>query len=202
MAQTMTVDGLTDYLAKPSQVSVVGPDSSPSSADGGFSFSDLFDIVNPLQHIPIVSTVYRAITGDHIKTFPKIAGDALFGGVVGFFSSIADTIFERITGKSFGDTALAWIKSELSQGGSAEAATTSADPAARVATVSPRSLSPRSGFTSGTPTVIDTMLLPGQNALLIAMTRNEIDQDLAIRADIAYRNTLSVSGHAAASALR
>ena len=28
------------------------------------SFSDLLDIINPLQQLPIVSTIYRAITGD------------------------------------------------------------------------------------------------------------------------------------------
>jgi len=36
-------------------------------ADGkGMSFSDLLDIINPLQHIPIASTICRAITGDRI----------------------------------------------------------------------------------------------------------------------------------------
>ena len=89
---------------------VVGPaktqaDAAPS--DSGFSFDDLIDIVNPLQHIPIVSTLYRAITGDQIKTFPKLAGDALYGGVEGLVGSMADTIFQKITGKSVGDTVLA-----------------------------------------------------------------------------------------------
>src|ERR1700749_1104723 len=28
-------------------------------AHGGFSFKDLLDIVNPLQHIPVVGSVYR-----------------------------------------------------------------------------------------------------------------------------------------------
>ena len=34
---------------------------------GNISFSDVLDIVNPLQHMPVVSTVYRMITGDHIS---------------------------------------------------------------------------------------------------------------------------------------
>ena len=33
----------------------------------GFTFLDMLDIINPLQHIPVVSTLYRAITGDTIE---------------------------------------------------------------------------------------------------------------------------------------
>ena len=84
--------------------------ATASKTDEGFSFHDLLDIVNPLQHIPIVSTIYRAITGDQIKTFPKIAGDTLFGGVTGFLSSVADTIFEKITGKNSATRCLPWSK--------------------------------------------------------------------------------------------
>ena len=35
--------------------------------EGSISFSDVLDIVNPLQHISVVSTVYRMITGGHIS---------------------------------------------------------------------------------------------------------------------------------------
>ena len=35
--------------------------------EGGISFSDVLDIVNPLQHIPVVSTVYRMITSGQIS---------------------------------------------------------------------------------------------------------------------------------------
>jgi hypothetical protein len=102
---------------------VAGPTAANAQgSDRGFSFGDLLDIVNPLQHIPVVSTIYRAITGDQIKTFPKIAGDMLYGGVAGFFSSVADTIFEKITGKNVGDTVLAWVEGEFSK------------PAARIST--------------------------------------------------------------------
>ena len=31
-----------------------------------FTFDDFLDIINPLQHLPIVSMIYRAITGDNI----------------------------------------------------------------------------------------------------------------------------------------
>jgi len=161
-----------------------------SSPDGGFSFGDLLDIVNPLQHIPIVSTIYRALTGDQIKIFPKIAGDALFGGVAGFISSVADTIFEKITGRNVGDTVLAWIESEFSNPTSAMASATPAPqiaPAQQPAAVAPASL--------------DTVVIPGQNALLTALTRKSVDRDLALRAANAYRSTIDIAGMAASAAL-
>ena len=37
---------------------------TPKEAE--FTFDDLIDVINPLQHLPIVSTIYRAITGDEI----------------------------------------------------------------------------------------------------------------------------------------
>jgi hypothetical protein len=84
------------------------PPALPSDEDSGF-FHNLFEIVNPLQHIPVVSTLYRNLTGDKINTFDRVAGDTLYGGPLGFASSIADTIFEKITGKDFGDTVLAFL---------------------------------------------------------------------------------------------
>jgi hypothetical protein len=73
------------------------------------SFDDVVDMVNPLQHLPIVSTLYRHYANDPINTFPKIAGDTLYGGPLGLITSVADTAFQKITGKSFGDTMLAWV---------------------------------------------------------------------------------------------
>ena len=38
----------------------------------GFTFSDLMDIINPLQHIPVVSSIYRSLSGDEIDPgFPN-----------------------------------------------------------------------------------------------------------------------------------
>src|SRR3546814_10903188 len=48
-------------------------------ARGELTFSDLLDLVNPLQHIPGVAQVYSAVTGDAIKTAVKNVGGALFG---------------------------------------------------------------------------------------------------------------------------
>lgn len=72
-------------------------------------FEDLLDIVNPLQHLPVVGTLYRAVTGDKMGTVEKIAGDALYGGLWGAVGALADTAFEAVTGKDFGSTVLALV---------------------------------------------------------------------------------------------
>ncbi len=41
--------------------------SSDSDPDSKFSFDDFLDIINPLQHLPVISTIYRAITHDTIN---------------------------------------------------------------------------------------------------------------------------------------
>ncbi len=73
----------------------------------GFSFHDLLSIVNPLQHLPVIGTIYRAITHDPIGIPEKIAGDALYGGLWGAVSGVADAAFKAVTGKDFGETVLA-----------------------------------------------------------------------------------------------
>jgi len=78
--------------------------------DESFTFHDFVSIFNPLQHIPVVSTLYRAITGDTIKPFERIVGDTLYGGWEGCVSSVANLVYENETGKDFGDTVLAFVE--------------------------------------------------------------------------------------------
>lgn len=72
----------------------------------GISFLDFLDIINPLQHIPIVSNIYRTITGDVIDPVSKIAGSALYGGPIGAAASLMDVILEYNTGSGIVETAL------------------------------------------------------------------------------------------------
>ncbi|MQX35342.1 hypothetical protein [Roseospira navarrensis] len=63
-----------------------------------FSFWDVLDIFNPLQHIPLVSTLYRELTGDEIGGFARIAGGALYGGgAIGAAVGVANMAFDAIT---------------------------------------------------------------------------------------------------------
>jgi hypothetical protein len=65
-----------------------------------FSFGDALDIVNPLQHIPVIGWIYREISGDTMGAPASIAGGALFGGPIGFASAILSAAFESLSGES------------------------------------------------------------------------------------------------------
>lgn len=70
--------------------------------DHGFSFHDLLSAMNPLQYLPVVGTLYRAMTGDVIPEGLRRVGSlvvsGLLGGPIGLVGSIAATIAEKITG--------------------------------------------------------------------------------------------------------
>ncbi len=83
-----------------SQMLFLGPDRQ-------FGWDDFADIVNPLQHIPLVSVAYRAITGDEIYGAARLF-DAGFGPVAGM-STVADLAITSTTGSSMEDTAMAAI---------------------------------------------------------------------------------------------
>lgn len=74
--------------------------------EDGLTLGDVVDIVNPLQHIPIVSSVYRYVTGDEISPGAQLAGGSIYGGPIGFASSLANVIMKDQTGDDIGGTAL------------------------------------------------------------------------------------------------
>ena len=66
----------------------------------GLSFGDLLDIINPLQHIPVISTIYRMVTGDEIGVGARLAGGALFGGPLGLAAAGTIAAIEEISGNT------------------------------------------------------------------------------------------------------
>ncbi|PTW60184.1 hypothetical protein C8N35_105187 [Breoghania corrubedonensis] len=61
-----------------------GPAASAREGDAeGFGFSDLIDTLNPLQQLPLVGSLYRAVTGDEISPQAHYAGSALYGMALG-----------------------------------------------------------------------------------------------------------------------
>jgi len=78
-------------------------------AQKGFTFHDLLDAINPLQHLPVISTVYRWITGDTIGNIPRIVGDALYGGIPGFVSGLFGVLVKEETGKDVGEHVVATL---------------------------------------------------------------------------------------------
>jgi hypothetical protein len=107
----------------------------PSRGHGQSAFSRVFheilDIINPLQHIPIVSTIYRHLTGDTIDPAAKIAGGALFGGMIGLGLSVADVAVQEATGKDVGDHI--WAMFDGDSDGPAKATAIATAPAAAAA---------------------------------------------------------------------
>lgn len=163
-------------------------DAQPQDEDEGF-FHHLLDVVNPLQHLPVVGTIYRAITGEHLDPIEKIAGDTLYGGLWGAVSAIADVAFESITGKGFEDTAMAWLKGDDT-----------------TAVASRKVAAPVIASAQGTPSV-DMPSLPSQNtsvaaampgsldlaALTSALSAKGVDSDTACRALYAYRRSMGMT---------
>ncbi len=99
------------------------PAAAPAS-DQASGFGDLLDAVNPLQHLPVVSSLYREASGDGIGLPARLAGGFLFGGPWGLLGSAALAAFEGITG----DTALGHLKSLTDTAGAGNTATTAAAP--------------------------------------------------------------------------
>jgi hypothetical protein len=97
-----------------------------------FSFHDLLDAINPLQHIPVVSSIYRAVTGDTLGNAARVVGDGLYGGVIGIIAGLADVSVIEATGKDIGSNVMSALglgdddKSEAA-GGDATPATAAAD---------------------------------------------------------------------------
>ncbi len=92
----------------------------PLFGEDGFTFSDFLDIINPLQHIPIVNTVYRAMTGDKIDPGSRLVGGGLFGGPIGLVASVVSGMVEESTGKDPGEHALAALGIDLGPAGKDE----------------------------------------------------------------------------------
>mgnify|MGYP003316148390 CR=1 FL=1 len=64
------------------------------------SFLDILDAVNPLQHIPLISSIYRKVSGDSISDVPKFVGGALYGGPIGLVAALGSYIIEAESTKT------------------------------------------------------------------------------------------------------
>jgi hypothetical protein len=99
----------------PAAKTAVAPASAPSAKHGGF-FDDLLSELNPLQYVPVVGTIYRAVTGDTISEDARFAGSlvvsGLTGGPVGIAMNVGITALEHLFGidpEKIGDDLLADI---------------------------------------------------------------------------------------------
>lgn len=75
--------------------------------DDGFNFRDVLDLINPIQHIPIIGNLYRNLTGDVAAPAIRIAGGALFGGPLGAAFAAANVALKQIVHPDLDATPLA-----------------------------------------------------------------------------------------------
>jgi hypothetical protein len=78
--------------------------------DDEFTFGDFLSILNPLQHLPVVSNIYRWVTGDTIKPAARVVGGALYGGPIGLVTSALNAMVEEVKGGDVGAQVLALFK--------------------------------------------------------------------------------------------
>ncbi len=77
--------------------------------EDGFTFMDFLDIINPLQHIPIVATLYREMSGDDLDPGSRVIGDTLFMGPVGTVAALANVMIDDATGMDMGEHVMAFF---------------------------------------------------------------------------------------------
>jgi hypothetical protein len=156
-------------------------------------FHHLLDVVNPLQHLPVIGTIYRAITGERLDPVEKIAGDTLYGGLWGAVTSIADVAFESLTGKSFEDTALALFKGD----DKAQVASTKVAAPTITASISMPSSDlpnlPSAMAANRTDARGFDMAALNSTALTNALAAKGVDSDTASRALYAYRRSMGMN---------
>jgi hypothetical protein len=74
----------------------------PPRAESHVSFHDILSALNPLQYLPVIGTIYRAVTGDQIpealRRIGSIIVGGLLGGPVGAAISVATIAAEKVTG--------------------------------------------------------------------------------------------------------
>jgi len=93
-----------------------------------FSFHDVLDAINPLQHIPIVSTIYRAVTGDTLGNASRVVGDGIYGGVIGVIAGLVDVSVIDATGKDIGGNIMSMLGIDDDATKTADAAPDAATP--------------------------------------------------------------------------
>lgn len=149
-------------------------------------FQHILDVINPLQHLPIIGTIYRAATGERLDPVEKIAGDAIYGGLWGAVTAVADVAFEAITGKSVEDTVMAWFRSDSTP--------------RQVAKLSPSHIQVLQSLPSGELPTLPSAEIAGAQpdtleiaALTGALSSKGVDNDTANRALYAYRRSIAMS---------
>jgi len=123
---------MTAAASPTESLTVTGQAPAPKShfwAGTSFSFHDLLDTINPLQHLPIIAPIYRAITGDTIGNVARVVGDGLFGGPIGAASGAVEVAVVETTGEDIGQHLIDIFTGGKSSGSGAAPAMSQPSPA-------------------------------------------------------------------------
>ncbi len=86
---------LFGYATPPDGAGPIGPDGYwPQPID--VPFSDVLKGLNPLHHLPVVGTIYRAVTGETIPAPMRILGAGIFGGPLGILGAALVSFAEAL----------------------------------------------------------------------------------------------------------
>jgi hypothetical protein len=112
---------------------VPAPSGQPAAAHDT-TFHDVLSALNPLQYLPVIGTIYRALTGDDIAEPIRRVGSAiasaLIGGPVGLVVNLAMVVAEKASGLDLDHAGQALIASVSGSGAAAAATPPPAEPAA------------------------------------------------------------------------
>jgi len=164
-------------------------EESGQSADSsalGTLFDTVVDTVNPLQHIPGVSSAYQAATDDTMNPVASMAGGFLFGGPVGLMAGAATSFLEMVTGKSVAQHAVSMFGGDSDTSGSNASQTASlpGDGTPMLKKDQGISLQQYQAFASATA---DTNSGTGATAQQVAWTNNTLTTSALQQATNAYQ---------------
>jgi hypothetical protein len=84
----------------------------PNGEDQELGFFDFLDVINPLQHLPVIGSAYRQITGDQISPAALAAGGFLWGGPTGLLAGAMNSAMLEDTGQDVMGNVVAWLENE------------------------------------------------------------------------------------------
>lgn len=90
----------SEVSADETPVSIFSTIYATALGEDGATLDDLFDTVNILNHIPIVSDIYEGVSDNHVDLAASVVGGYLYGGTLGMAYEGIDFIVEQSTGMS------------------------------------------------------------------------------------------------------
>lgn len=148
-------------------------------------FSDFVAILNPLQNLPVVGTVYRKLTGDEPHPAARVLGGLLWGGPIGLLGAALTYVAEQVSGKSATELVTSIFDgSDKTAAAVADGASPAAGEPAPQAEATPAAIPAAAAAATGTPAprppVQTSAQQPQQQgAITQAQPRNAAARDLA-----------------------